>query len=385
MICRSKKCGKELSDDSLYCNYCGMKQVPDKKKELKNPNGYGSVIKLGGRRRKPWAVRMSQIVEDKQKFRYIGYYETKTEALKVLANEQITPTSPKANITFMDLYEEWKLTKAFTSLSQQTKDNYTAAYKHLAKIHKSKFTNIRTAHIQSIIDSLDRSHSTKTKIRIFCGLLYKYAMQNDICNKNYAEFIKLDREEKKEKQIFTDSDIKILFKNDKKPYVDTILILIYTGMRITEFLGLKCSDVDLKSEIPTIVGGIKTEAGRDRVVPIHPKILPYIKRYYDMGFERLVTKEEERGKKGNKKIVSGLPITSNYYRASIFNPILESLNIKGKTPHSARHTFATMLAQAGADTNAIKNILGHEDYAFTADQYTHAKDIAFLKQAIDKI
>ncbi|MDR0406313.1 MAG: site-specific integrase [Clostridiales bacterium] len=226
------------------------------------------------------------------------------------------------------------------------------------------------------------SRSTKTKVRILCGLLYKYAMQNDICNKNYACFIKLPKAEKTEKSIFTDLEIKRLESNVSIPYADTILILIYTGLRISELLELSRFGVDLKAM--TITGGLKTDAGKNRTVPIHPKILPYIKKYYDDGCDRLITKSRETGDKNNKKIVSGVPITAKYYRKSIFAPIMEQLGIVGKTPHATRHTCATLLARAGADTNAIKMILGHSDYAFTADTYTHT-DVNFLKEQMVKI
>lgn len=380
MICKNKRCHKEIDDDSVYCKYCGRKQTKDEKKPLRNPNGYGSVINLGDRRRKPWAVRVSTWENEEQKFRYISYHETKTDALKALAQEQISPTSPKINITFTELYNEWKETPAFKDISKQTQDNYTAAYKHLSPLHNSKFIDIRTSHMQKIIDNLvsvDRegnkkplSKSTKTKVKLLCGLLYKYAMQNDICNKSYADFIKIAKEEKKEKSIFTDDEIKKFEDNDKIPFVDTILILVYTGLRINELLSLDKSAIDLENE--TITGGLKTDAGKDRIVPIHPKALPYIKKWHSKSQGRLIFMGENE------------PITANYYRTYIYYPILEQLEIPRKTPHTTRHTCATLLAKNGADTNAIKMILGHTDYAFTADTYTHT-DITFLAEEIGKI
>lgn len=382
MICRSKKCKRELPDGSIYCSFCGIKQESEKKKELKKPNGYGSVIKLGGKRKKPWAVRVSKMVNGVQKFRYIDYCETKTDALKRLAQEQVTPTSPKANITFKELYEEWITTPAFTGISKQTQTNYTSSYIHLSKLHNKKFNDIRTVNIQGIIDKLDRSKSTKQKIKLLCGLLYKYAMQNDICNKNYAEFVKIGKEVKKGKEIFSDIEIKKLEDNLHIPYVDTIIILIYTGLRISELLQMTRFGVDLKNM--TLTGGLKTDAGTDRTVPIHPKALPHIKRYYDQGHNLLITKSKEVGRKGEKKLVEGLTITPHYYREYIYFPILEQLGMERKTPHTTRHTCATLMARSGVDTNAIKLILGHTDYAFTADTYTHA-DVDFLKNEFAKV
>ena len=365
------KCKKEIDDDSIYCKYCGRKQGKQERKRLKNPNGYGSVIKLSGRRKKPYAVRVTDgIVDGKQIYRYVSYHTTKTEAEKALAKEQIAPSSPKSNMTLSEIYEEWITTPAFTQLSKQTQDNYRAAYAHLKPLHAKKFTDIRVGHMQVIIDALDRSKSTKQKIKLLLGLLYKYAMQNDICNKNYAEFIRLEREEKKEKEVFTAEEIEVLKENKNVPYVNVILILIYTGMRISELLTLKKDAVDFENNI--ITGGLKTDAGKDRTVPIHPYIIDYLKKWYAQPSEYLISRDD------------GKQITPNYFRTYIYYPLLEQLKIKKRKPHTTRHTCATLLAQAGADTNAIKQILGHTEYAFTADTYTHT-DYKFLQSQINKI
>lgn len=366
-----KRCKKTIEDDSIYCRFCGKKQIAEQKKELRKPNGYGSVIKLGGRRKKPWAVRVTDaIVDGKQIYRYISYHETKTDALRALASEQICPTSPKSGITLAELFEEWKDTPKYKNISKQTQDNYKAAYKHIEAISNAKFTDLRTSHFQKIIDNLDRSKSTKSKVKILLGLLYKYAMQNDICNKNYAEFILLNREQRQEKEIFTDIEIQKLWDNISIPYADTILIMIYSGMRISEMLQLTKFNIDLEKNI--ITGGIKTDAGKNRVIPIHPKILPFIKKYYNNATDILFVRED------------GVPLTTNYYRKNIYYPILESIKIAKHTPHCCRHTFATLMSKNHADTLAIQQIIGHSDYAFTADVYTHS-DIDFLTEAIRKI
>lgn len=366
-----KKCKKTIEDDSIYCRFCGKKQITEPRKELKKPNGYGSVIKLGGRRKKPWALRVTDaIVDGKQIYRYISYHETKTEALKALAAEQICPTSPKSSITLVELFEEWKDTPKYKNISKQTQDNYNAAYNHIKSLSNIKFTELRTSHFQKVIDELDRSKSTKSKIKILIGLLYKYAMQNDICSKNYADFILLNKEERQEKEVFSDIEIQKLWDNVSIPYLDTILIMIYSGMRISEMLELTKFNIDWESNI--ITGGLKTDAGKNRIIPIHPKIMPFIKKYYDNATDLLFIKEDNA------------PLTTNYYRKYIYYPILKKLELPKRTPHCCRHTFATLMSRNHVDTLAIQQIIGHSDYAFTADVYTHS-DITFLKEAINKI
>lgn len=117
-------------------------------------------------------------------------------------------------------------------------------------------------------------------------------------------------------EIFSADDIKILFENDDVHLVDTILILIYTGMRISEFLNLNKFQVNLQEMV--IVGGLKTDAGRDRIIPIHPKIQKYIINHYESCQNKLI---EHNGK----------PYTSRYYRKCYYR-VLEELSARRYHP-----------------------------------------------------
>ena len=202
-------------------------------------------------------------------------------------------------------------------------------------------------------------------------MLYSHALQNDIVNKNYAEFIALPKEIKEEREAFSGLDIKTMFDNANKiPWVDTILIMIYSGMRISEMLELTKFNVDLKNEI--IIGGSKTEAGRGRIIPIHPKIMPYIKKRYNKNGDTIICNED------------GKRILAKYYREKHYYPALETLEIKKLTPHACRHTFASLAARAKVDPLYTQKMIGHADYAFTANRYTHP-EIEELKKAIRQI
>jgi len=214
------------------------------------------------------------------------------------------------------------------------------------------------------------SRSSLEKVKIVASLIYKYAMENDIVNKNYADFLKLPKVDKEEKSIFTDLEIQKLEKAEKVEWVDTILILIYTGMRINEFLSLTKFSVDMDKQL--ITGGLKTEAGKNRVIPINPKILKHIQKWYNKNGDRLICKED------------GKEIKDKYYREELYYPALEALGIRKLTPHSCRHTCASLLDKGGADTLSIQKLMGHAKYATTADMYTHV-DLEKLRNAINKI
>lgn len=339
---------------------------------MKLPNGYGTVYKLSGNRRNPWIARVTIGWDgNKQLWKTIGYFKEKADGIDALAKYRINPVPAKANITVEELYNEWSETK-YEYISKQTQDNYKAGWKHISKYARVKFKELRTAHIQSVIDNCYRSgmsRSTLEKIKVVASMLYDYAMQNDIVNKNYAEFVNLPKIVKEEKEIFTDLEIKKM-EESNEPWVDTILILIYTGMRINEMLGLTRFSVNIEEQI--ITGGLKTEAGKNRSIPIHPKIIGFVKKWYDKGGEYLICDE------------NGHHINDKYYREKCYYPALGKLEIRKLTPHSCRHTCASLLHKAGVDPKYIQMILGHAKYSFTADTYTHP-DFIELKKAISEI
>ena len=341
---------------------------------MRLPNGFGTVYKLSGKRRKPWIARITtgwEIVDEKAKqlCQTIGYFEDKPQALDALLLHRVNPVPPKVDITLKELYEEWAEGK-YEYISRSTIDCYKAGWKHLSKYGSVKFKELRTAHVQSVIDGCHKakmSRSSLEKIKVVATMLYGYAMQNDIVNKNYAEFIRLPKVEKEEKSIFTDLEIQKLEKTEGAPWVDTILVLIYTGMRINELLGLTKFGVNMDKH--TITGGLKTDAGKNRTIPIHPKILKHVKRWLDKNGEYLICNEQ------------GKHVSDKIYREKHYYPALEQLGIRKLNPHCCRHTFASLMRNAGADTKSIQLLMGHSKYSFTADTYTHT-NIEELKKAI---
>ena len=81
----------------------------------------------------------------------------------------------------------------------------------------------------------------------------------------------------------------------------------------------------------------------------------------------------------------GNKMNSENYRANFFNPIMEKYNFREEiTPHTCRHTFASKLAIAGVDTLHIQKLIGHADYALTANTYSHL-DVKELEKAVAKM
>ncbi len=334
---------------------------------MKNANGMGGIVNLGKHRRNPYAVRITEgWIDGKQLYRYIGYYPTRKEAQQALAAYTVDPhLVVKSKLTFADIWADWS-ENGLRDLSRQTNASYKAAFLNLAPLHEKQFSEIRTAEIQAVIDGCGKGYSSRTNMKVVCSYLYKYAIQNDIVQRDYSQYVKVGKNETKEKTIFTDIEIQRLFENDNLPYADAVLILLYTGFRVQEYLNIRKTDVDFTHGV--ITGGLKTDAGRGRAVPIHPKIMKYVKAKYDAcsdPFGKLT------------------PITQSCFRTH-FEQLMKQLHIEGKTPHCTRHTFATLMGREGVDALAITQIMGHADYGFTVKHYTHT-DVGYLAEQIKKV
>lgn len=150
-----------------------------------------------------------------------------------------------------------------------------------------------------------------------------------------------------------------------------MLIMIYTGWHIGELLSMRTDDVDLQEW--TMRGGSKTQAGKNRIVPIHPRIRPLIKKLYNPNQEYLIPSPD------------GKSALSYYtYRDVYFRRIMEQLQMPDHRPHDCRHTFASEADTAGMNKLCIKPIIGHASQDITNRVYTH-KTIEELRQEIEKI
>lgn len=368
---------------------------------MRNPNGYGGVCKLTGNRRKPymaritvgWAIvdketgeilntfeNMSDIEElppntkSRQLYEPIGYFKTGPEALIALAEYNKNPLSLDAiTITFKKMYETWFAwkfnPKRKRKLSKQSEKSYQASFNASESLHDMKWLDIKTVHMQTVIWGSGNGIQSLNNLKALYNQLYDFALMNDIGTKNYAQFLEVEAEEKEEiHKPFVIEEISLLWKMaDKIDGIDTALIMIYSGLRPSELLLLKTGNIDPENR--TMQGGIKTAAGKDRIIPINKKILPLITKRKEEGNEYLICVNKQN-------------ITYTDYRKA-WDSMMARLDLK-HLPHDGRHTCATMLDNAGANKTAIKRIMGHSVKKDVTDSYTH-KDIEELKKAIDLI
>lgn len=341
---------------------------------MRLPNGYGGVHKLPGKRRKPYAARKTVGWDDKGKqlYKLIGTYKTKPEALKALADFNEAPYDLSNKFTFAEIYEKWKV-KKFEEVSDSSIKAYTTSFKSLAVLHDKVLQDLKLIDLQNAIDKQNKNYPMRKKMKILIGQLYAYAMKHDIVSKDYSKFIELgNQNDKKERKPFTNSEINKLFDNQKNnDYIDIILMLIYNGARISEFLDLKKENVNIEEQYFDITDS-KTYSGVRRV-PIATKMVPLYKKWMERNeCEYLVSTPEAEHF-----------LYRNYYD-SYWKPLIEELKME-HTPHDTRHTTITKLATAKVDQTRIKLIVGHSGAMSLSERvYTHL-DIKELIDAVDLI
>lgn len=392
--CINKRCNRELQDDFIFCPYCGKNQSSDKPKSRRRTKGTGSIYLRKDNKSKPYAAASS--VTGKQV--YLGAFATKREAENALKNYEYNPVNG-FNMTLEQLHDKWVKTKAYDRLGKSVKSNYASAWIKLEPLHKRKFRDLRTSDYQYIIDYYDNPHhevgaggklkyldkngkgtykvtntpkiceglgySALHKVKCLLTTLYTFAMKEDIVNKDYATFIELPEQEETTATRFTEVQLELIRQSvGKVPYMDYIYIMCYVNFRVSEFLELtpdryKVTD----SGIHYFVGGKKTDAGKDRIVPIHPKIQQLVQKCIENGGETIFCRMHEGSEFGKA-------MNKDYFLKYCFRPAMQAIGLGDEyTPHSCRRTFSTRMSAAGAREEDIIALMGHTDYKVDIDHY----------------
>lgn len=370
---------------------------------MKLPNGYGSVHKLSGNRRNPWRARKTtgwsldkKTMKYKQEYTTLGYYPTKKDALQALAVYNEQPYDLDNNLTVIQLYERWSK-EYFQSLKGKSgQRTITSAWAYCSDVYDIKVRDLRARHIKGCIDdgtSVVRgikktaSAGTKSRIKSIFNLMLDYALEYEIVDRNYArtfnlsdDIIKEKAEAKRQHIPFTDREMEILWANvDKVLYVDVVLIQCYSGWRPQELGLIEMDRVDLDNW--EFTGGIKTDAGIDRLVPIHPRIRELVKQKYDeairLGSDYLINCIDSQRK-------NDIKMTYDKYNYR-FERIRDTLKLNPEhRPHDPRKHFSTMAKKYKVDEYALKYMIGHKIEDITEKVYTQ-RDVNWLKEEIEKI
>lgn len=332
----------------------------------RNPNGYGCVTKLKGNRSRPWCVKVTIYdIEGHAKQTPIGYAETEEKANILLAEYNDNPWDiDRERVTLIDLYQRWaeiKLPKLSHSLQLVLK----SAFKHCSKYYGMKYRSIKAYQMQDCIDNCGCAYSTQGHIKNLWGHLDRFAFECDIISKMYSQLITSPPVPETSRTPFTDEQVEMLWKIKDEDWVNTVLIYLYTGFRLNELLNMKTDQINLKEWY--FQGGLKSNAGKNRIVPIHDRIKPLVKDLVEQGNTYLLTYN-------GKKIAA-----YKYYEC--WNEVMGKIGAETKTPHEARHTFETNLDNAKGNRKCIDLLMGHKSKDVGNRVYNH-KTLEQLRETV---
>ena len=276
-----------------------------------------------------------------QKQIVIGYYETRQQAIKALADFNECPVDiDTLNITFGECYEEAK--KKFTDGRKQ---NYYAAYKYLEPIKDLPIRQIKAFMMQKCVDACTTTQ--QREIVTVCHKVYDYAMERDYVIKDASKSLHNNTVDAKiTRNVFTSDEIKFIEEGDTW-YKVFLACLLYSGMRGEELRSLSYDDIDLDNMTITISKAKNKSSIRK--IPIHSHSEPFFRQYKEVG-------------------IDSYPKTQNGLNKAIKKNF--AMEHHG---HDTRHTFATRMRECKADPLILKLILGHTVESITERVYTHIR------------
>ena len=234
--------------------------------------------------------------------------------------------------------------------------------------------------IVSLVEKQNDPISVNRKIACLRSF-YKFLLRREVITKDPMVKIRVLKTKKKLPHFVQETDmVKLLdtegsFGSDHSGLRDQLLIeLLYgTGMRLSELINLKESDINLPDRTIRVLG----KRNKERVIPFGVSLVALIENYRAHKKKEIVTDESwllvtEQGKKLYPVLV---------YRV-VKNHLQEFTSVEKRSPHVLRHTYATHLLNKGAEINAVKDLLGHSSLAAT-QVYTH-NTIEKLKKVFEQ-
>ena len=409
MLTQCPECELPVSDKANACPHCGYPLKPSEKqkrprksnKRRRLPNGFGQISEIKNRNlRNPFRamVTIGKTPEGKpicKPLKPESYFATYNDAYAALVEYNKNPYDLEPSITMQELYDKWL--PEYEKTVKSTK-SVTSAWAYCSGVYKMRVMDIRARHVKGCMEEgivvirgkeQHPSATMKNQIKSLFNMMLDYALEYELVDRNYSRTFNLTEETvkeiqsvKKEHIAFTDEEMDLLWANvSSKQGIDIMLIQCYSGWRPQELGLLELKDVDLENW--TFRGGMKTDAGENRVVPIHSRIQDLVLRKYQeaeaLGSPYLLNWTDPNNR--NKK---NLKLTYARYQKA-FERIRDELKLNpNHRPHDGRTHFVTMAKRYGVDEYAIKYMVGHKISDITEKVYTR-REFAWLREEIEKI
>lgn len=253
---------------------------------------------------------------------------------------------------------------------------------------KAHISNIQQIDIQKYFNEVQNKNgeslakSTLDKHKLILKSMFDAAIDNDLCYKNPVKNIKFQHtSDKLEKHVWTMEQADLAESYCRNCYRLDIVIYLNTGIRRSELLGLKWSDIDFdactlhiqRAVVQTkgqIVIDRPKSATSDRIIPFSENFRDYLLKFQT----------------DNEYVIGNNSIESPSTYAKSFSNFMKKMNgdtgIPILTPHELRHTYGTLKREAGVDIYTIQKVMGHADISITASIYVH-NDIDVLKKQLN--
>lgn len=329
-----------------------------------------------------------EIVDGKTKaIKKVFYGSSKTQAEKkyqdwLIEQEQLKSQAVDSNKplrTVIEYYIE-NVFSVSSEFKNSTKKRYTGAYYQFEKQDKTRLLSIpiqavTSSDIQVAYNKFNVALSSVQTLHKFLNGFFKWAMMNRYCNEIMSAVVIPDKPftpRSDEITIWTDEQLEQI-ESASKGWKLRFMVFVakYTGLRISEMLGLKYSDFSdgfLKVRRQWYRGeetGPKYGSVRD--IPLHPVLLKELADHKKMHQEEM----KERGYKTDNVFttVNGYHFDDSSVRHQ-FEKFYKRNNIQVQSFHTYRHTFCTNLVKAGVPLQIASKLMGHKNIETTAKYYT---------------
>ena len=412
MLKKCPECELQVSDKALSCPHCGYplaKQAqysPKTTKRRRLPNGFGSITEIKNRNyRNRFRARVcvGKTPEGKPILKSLkpqSFFSSYNEAYEALIEYNCNPYDLDDDLTVEQLYEKWS-NEYFSKISSSAARTVTAAWSYCSSIYDMRAKDVRARHIKGCINEGYRietkgkekgkkiypSSGIKSRIKSTFNLMLDYAEEYEIVDKNYArtfnvsdDIIEDIENSKKPHIIFTNDEVDKIWDNvgDVK-YADWLIIQMYMGWRPQELATLRLDEIHLDEWY--MKAGMKTDAGKQRIVPIHEKIKGLVKMNYDKAMELgspYLFNDKGQTHAGSYRV------TYDKYKTR-FDKVIQQLKLNpNHRPHDPRMTFITRCKRANVNEYALKEMVGHSIQDITESTYTE-RDVEWLREDLEKM
>lgn len=308
---------------------------------MKRANGTGTICKLYGNRRRPWAVKIPIGFSERgiARYKYLSYHKSKREAEQALAVYNQDPYA-LSKYTLKELYDEFYADQE-QKKAPRTLCNHRTAIKHLEPLWDVKVQNLDRLTLQRFFLELDGTPSVINNVRRTLQGIINLAVTKGIMPVSMINILKAvdlstDRKNNAhEHTVIPKATRDWLWEHKDEDMVRLILVYIYTGCRYAELYNLRPEDYhDNYIEIVQA----KTEAGV-RIVPLSDRVQELLP-------------------------IMDVPPYTTFLK--MFKQILPD-----HLPHDTRHTFISMMVEAKIDMRIIQSIVGHSRGTTVTEKYTH--------------